>query len=157
MHAFDGGKLTNIQVATAAKGEKFTTLDGVTRTMPDGTLMIQSNRKKCGDCRDHGGAASEVGRGNGRPCYWNRRIFDAPTIRRAATAMGHRTKRARDLRSHLIRRIRCWGYSDSQACEGGTAGTDAGGHDQRLLSAPKQIKPITLDVAFASRIVGQGT
>jgi len=36
MHAFDGGKLTNIQWRRAAKGEKFTTLGGVTRTMPDG-------------------------------------------------------------------------------------------------------------------------
>ena len=43
MHAFDCSTIDRIEVATAKTGEKFTTLDGTVRTMPDGALMIQSN------------------------------------------------------------------------------------------------------------------
>ncbi|OQZ06396.1 MAG: hypothetical protein B6D36_05245, partial [Planctomycetes bacterium UTPLA1] len=56
MHAFDGARLTNIQVATASPKEKFTTLDGVSRTMPDGALMIQCDRKSVAIAGIMGGA-----------------------------------------------------------------------------------------------------
>lgn len=90
MHAFDGGKLDCIEVAAAAPAEKFTTLDGVDRTMPDGTLMIQSHRRSVAIAGIMGGADTEVNAAT-TELLLESANFDAATIRRAATAMGHRT------------------------------------------------------------------
>ncbi len=93
MHAFDGGKVPNVQVALASPGERFTTLDGVTRALPLNTLMIQSNRKSVAIAGIMGGAATEVGDKTDAVLLESAN-FDAATIRRAATAMGHRTEAA---------------------------------------------------------------
>jgi phenylalanyl-tRNA synthetase beta chain len=90
MHAFDASGLERIEVATAAPGEKFTTLDGVQRTMPEGTLMIQSNRRSVAIAGIMGGADTEVS-SQTTDLLLESANFEPATIRRAATAMGHRT------------------------------------------------------------------
>lgn len=90
MHAFDGARLGSIEVATAAPGEKFTTLDGVSRTMPDGALMIQSGRRSVAIAGIMGGADTEVTATTGELLLESAN-FEPAAIRRAATAMGHRT------------------------------------------------------------------
>ena len=60
MHAFDGEKVRQIEVAVAAPGDKFTTLDGVERTLPAGALMIQSKRRSVALAGIMGGADTEV-------------------------------------------------------------------------------------------------
>lgn len=90
MHAFDGGKLERIEVATAAPGEVFTTLDGVKRTMPEGTLMIQADRRSVAIAGIMGGADTEVNPAT-TELLLESANFEPATIRRAATAMGHRT------------------------------------------------------------------
>jgi len=90
MHAFDGGRLDRIEVAMAAPGEVFTTLDGVKRTMPEGTLMIQSQGKSVAIAGIMGGAETEVSPTT-TELLLESANFEPATIRRAATAMGHRT------------------------------------------------------------------
>ena len=60
MHAFDCAKIDRIEVAVAKPGEKFVTLDGFTRTMPEGALMIQCNRQSVALAGIMGGANTEV-------------------------------------------------------------------------------------------------
>jgi phenylalanyl-tRNA synthetase beta chain len=90
-HAFDGGKVERIEVAVARGGEGFTTLDGTARTLPAGTLMIQSARRNVALAGIMGGADSEV-----TPATTTMLLeaanFEPATIRRTASAMGHRTE-----------------------------------------------------------------
>lgn len=90
MHAFDGDGVERIEVGLTQAGDKFVTLDGVERTLPDGALMIMSGRKPVALAGIMGGLDTEI-----TPSTKNVLLesanFDAATIRRAATAMGHRT------------------------------------------------------------------
>jgi phenylalanyl-tRNA synthetase beta chain len=90
MHAFDAANIERIEVAVAKPGEKFTTLDGIVRTMPTGALMIQSNRRSVALAGIMGGADTEI-----KPTTTDLLLesanFEASTIRRCATALGHRT------------------------------------------------------------------
>lgn len=90
MHAFDGTHIDRIEVATAKTGEKFRTLDGFVRTMPEGALMIQSNRRSVALAGIMGGADTEI-TAKTESLLLESANFDAPTIRRCATALGHRT------------------------------------------------------------------
>jgi phenylalanyl-tRNA synthetase beta chain len=90
MHAFDAKTVDQIEVAPAASGEKFKTLDGVERTMPDGTLMIQCRGRSIAIAGVMGGAETEISDGTTEMLLESAN-FEAATIRRAATAMGHRT------------------------------------------------------------------
>jgi phenylalanyl-tRNA synthetase beta chain len=90
MHAFDASGLDRIEVALAAPGETFITLDGVSRVMPEGTLMIQSNRRSVAIAGIMGGAETEV-KAATTDLLLESANFEPATIRRAATAMGHRT------------------------------------------------------------------
>jgi len=90
MHAFDAGNIDRIEVAVAQPGEKFTTLDGLTRTLPAGALMIQSHRRSVALAGIMGGVETEI-----KPTTTDLLLesanFEASTIRRCATALGHRT------------------------------------------------------------------
>jgi phenylalanyl-tRNA synthetase beta chain len=155
MHAFDGGKLSNIQVATAAKGEKFTTLDGVTRSLPEGTLMIQSNRRSVAIAGIMGGASTEVGPST-QSVLLESANFDAPTIRRAATAMGHRTEASARFEKSLDPANTLLGIQRfHKLAKAELPGLTLAGTISDCYPGPKQIKRIALDIAFASRIVGQ--
>lgn len=90
MHAFDGRDIDRIEVATAGPGEKFTTLDGVARTMPEGALMIQCNRRSVALAGIMGGADTEV-TAQTNSLLLESANFEPATIRRCATTLGHRT------------------------------------------------------------------
>ena len=90
MHAFDGSRIDRIEVALAKAGEKFRTLDGLDRTMPEGALMIQCNRRSVALAGIMGGADTEI-TPKTNDLLLESANFDAATIRRCAVALGHRT------------------------------------------------------------------
>lgn len=154
MHAFDGTKVTNIQVAVATPGERFKTLDGIDRTLPDGALMIQSNRKNVAIAGVMGGADTEVGPDT-TTILLESANFDAPTIRRAATAMGHRTEASARFEKSLDPTNTLLGIARFHALAA------AERPQLKIASAlgdcyPKPIspKPITIDCDFAARFIG---
>ncbi|MFQ5501689.1 MAG: phenylalanine--tRNA ligase subunit beta [Phycisphaerae bacterium] len=155
MHAFDGAAIPNIQVAVARPGEKFTTLDDVTRTMPDGTLMIQCNHKSVAIAGIMGGAETEVS-DKTDTILLESANFDAATIRRAATAMGHRTEasarfeKSLDPANTLLGIARFHKLAAEQLTDLQLGGTLSDCHPN-----PKQPEPITLDCAFAARFIGK--
>lgn len=91
MHAFDGDVVKRIEVAVRAGGEKFTTLDGVERTLPPDAVMIQADRRDVALAGIMGGLHTEVGPQT-KTILLESANFDAATIRRCATALGHRTE-----------------------------------------------------------------
>jgi phenylalanyl-tRNA synthetase beta chain len=155
MHAFDGEKLSNIQVAAAAPNEKFTTLDGVTRTMPPDTLMIQCNRRSVAIAGVMGGAETEVSPAT-RTVLLESANFDAATIRRAATAMGHRTEASARFEKSLdpantvlgIARFHQLAMDELPDLKIASALSDC-------YPAPTKPATIELDCDFAARFIGK--
>ncbi len=90
-HAFDGDKLERIEVARAAGGEVFQTLDGVERTLPEAALMIQSNRSSVALAGIMGGLETEVSEQT-RSILLESANFEPAGIRRCAAALGLRTE-----------------------------------------------------------------
>ena len=155
MHAFDGARIPNIQVAAAAAGEKFITLDGMTRKMPPNTLMIQCNRKSVAIAGIMGGAETEV-TAKTDTVLLESANFDAATIRRAATAMGHRTEasarfeKSLDPANTVIGIARFHKLAGAELPDLQLASTLSDGYP-----APRTIEPIELDCTFAARIIGK--
>jgi len=90
-HAFDGEKLQRIEVGVAAAGTKFTTLDGVERSLPEGALMIQADRRHVALAGIMGGLETEVS-ANTTTILLESANFEPAGIRRCATALGLRTE-----------------------------------------------------------------
>ncbi|HNQ23768.1 MAG TPA: phenylalanine--tRNA ligase subunit beta [Phycisphaerae bacterium] len=90
MHAFDGSRVERIEVGWAAEGEVFRTLDGVERTLPPQTLMIQSQGRSIALAGIMGGLETEVSEAT-TSLLLESANFDAATIRRSAIALGLRT------------------------------------------------------------------
>jgi phenylalanyl-tRNA synthetase beta chain len=93
LHAFDvrtveGGRVI---VDTAAEGERFTTLDGVERVMPAGTLMIKDAVKSIGVAGVMGGLNSEVESGT-KNILIECAAFAGDGVRRTARKLGLRTE-----------------------------------------------------------------
>jgi phenylalanyl-tRNA synthetase beta chain len=155
MHAFDGAKLRNIQVATAAAGEKFTTLDGVTRTMPAGALMIQCDRKNVAIAGIMGGAATEVSPTT-ESLLLESANFDAATVRRAATAMGHRTEASARFEKSLDPANTLLGIARfHKLAKAELPGMALAGTLSDCYPAPKKIEAIELDCEYAARFIGK--
>ncbi len=155
MHAFDGATLPNIQVANAAPGEKFTTLDDVTRTMPPNTLMIQCNRKSVALAGIMGGAATEVS-DKTETVLLESANFDAATIRRAATAMGHRTEASSRFEKSLDPQNTVIGIARFHLlAKRELPGLKLASTLSDCYPAPQKPSPIELDCGFASRIIGR--
>ncbi|HEY3244826.1 MAG TPA: phenylalanine--tRNA ligase subunit beta [Phycisphaerae bacterium] len=91
MHAFDADKVRQIEVAVARPGERFVTLDGVERKLPDGALMIQSQRRNVAIAGVMGGRETEVSPQT-RAILLESANFEPATIRRCASALGLRTE-----------------------------------------------------------------
>jgi len=91
LHAFDGDLVRGIEVGLTRQGDKFTTLDGVQRTLPAGALMIMSNRKPVALAGIMGGLHTEV-TAKTTSILVESANFDGAAIRRAAAALGHRTE-----------------------------------------------------------------
>ncbi len=154
MHAFDGEKVSNIQVAMAKPDERFKTLDGVERTLPENTLMIQCDRKNIAIAGIMGGAESEVS-ARTTTILLESANFDAPTIRRAATGMGHRTEassrfeKSLDPENTVIGIARFHQLAMSELPEVTLASTLSDGYPR-----PSRPKAIAIDCDFAARFIG---
>lgn len=155
MHAFDGGRLSRIEVATASGGEKFRTLDGIERVMPAGTLMIQSGRKSVAIAGIMGGAETEVSAAT-TTVLLESANFDAATIRRAAAAMSLRTEasarfeKSLDPSNTVLAIGRFVQLAREQFPNLGFA--------SRLSDAyprPLTPRPIEVDAGFAARFIGK--
>ncbi len=90
MHAFDGDKVEGIEVGTVCAGTKFTTLDDVERTLPEGALMITSQRKPVALAGVMGGAETEITETT-RSMLLESANFHPYVIRKCANFLGHRT------------------------------------------------------------------
>lgn len=90
MHAFDGDKVDRIEVAAARAGDRFTTLDGVERTLPEGALMILSGGRPVALAGIMGGAATEVSPDT-RAVLLESANFHPHVIRKTANLLSHRT------------------------------------------------------------------
>ncbi len=154
MHAFDAAALPDIQVALAAPGERFTTLDGVTRTMPPNTLMIQSQRRSVAIAGIMGGAATEVGPAT-TTVLLESANFEPATIRRAATAMGHRTEASARFEKSLDPAHTVLGIARfHKLASAELPGLQLAGTLSDCYPAPQTPSPIELDCGFAARFIG---
>ncbi|MFQ5425271.1 MAG: phenylalanine--tRNA ligase subunit beta [Phycisphaerae bacterium] len=155
MHAFDGARLTNIQVARAAPGERFTTLDGVTRTMPANTLMIQCDRRSVAIAGIMGGAETEVSAAT-ETILLESANFDAATIRRAATAMGHRTEASARFEKSLDPAHTVLGIARfHRLAQRELPGLELASTLSDCYPKPAAVPQIALDCDFASRFIGR--
>ncbi|MEE8171023.1 MAG: phenylalanine--tRNA ligase subunit beta, partial [Phycisphaerae bacterium] len=157
MHAFDAAGLACIEVAQAAKGERFRTLDGVERVMPAGTLMIQSRRKSVAIAGIMGGAATEISPST-KEMLLESANFDPATIRRAATVMGCRTEASARFEKSLdpnltVSAIARFVHLARQELSDLTLTSKL----SDCYPAPLEIPRITLDPAHVARMIGQPT
>lgn len=90
MHGFDGDNIKRIEVGCVETGHKFTTLDNVERTLPEGALMILSDRKPIALAGIMGGADTEIS-DTTQSILLESANFNPYVIRKAATHMAHRT------------------------------------------------------------------
>lgn len=90
MHCYDERVVKNIVVDLANKGDKFTTLDGVERTLNDDTLMISNGDEYFGIAGVMGGMASEVLEDT-NAVFLESANFQAGSIRKTAVSLGLRT------------------------------------------------------------------
>ena len=111
MHAYDAATLAGPAVmARAARsgGEALVTLDGVTRTVPEGTLVIADAERAIGIAGVMGGEATEVGEGTTDvflECAW----FDPRRIRASRRALNLPT----DASQRFERGTDRWGAVDA--------------------------------------------
>ena len=92
MHAYDLDTIEDreIIVRTAAKGEKFTTLDGQERQMDESVLMICDGRKSIGSAGIMGGENSMI-TDDVHTMLFEAACFDGTNIRKSSKKVGLRT------------------------------------------------------------------
>lgn len=90
MHAFDAGKVRQVEVDFAAEGEKFKTLDGVERTLTRSDLMIKSKGSSVALAGVMGGLETEVTPST-KSLLLESANFNGVTVRRTASRLGLRT------------------------------------------------------------------
>ncbi len=93
LHAFDSSQITSnhIIVKEAAKAEKFVTLDGKKRRLPEGALMIADNKKYVALAGIMGGQNSEISN-NSTEIILESANFKASSIRNTSQALGLRSE-----------------------------------------------------------------
>lgn len=91
-HAFDIDiiKGKNVTLRESAKGEQVTTLDGVTRTMPENTIVLEDEAGVFDLCGIMGGQRSSIG-DETKNIWLHCAIFEKIRVRRSSLALGHRT------------------------------------------------------------------
>ena len=96
LHAFDISAVApkdgkhHVVVRTATQGEKFTTLDGVERTLSDTTLLIADHEKPIGIAGIMGGEDSRITEET-KTILFESANFDPANIRQSARFLGMRT------------------------------------------------------------------
>ena len=91
MHAFDSRSVANIEVGLAKDEDKFTTLDGIERTLTNETLMIKNNNKYFAIAGIMGGLDSEI-LPDTNSLILESACFEASCIRKSSTKLGLRTE-----------------------------------------------------------------
>ncbi|MBU1203404.1 phenylalanine--tRNA ligase subunit beta [Patescibacteria group bacterium] len=93
MHAFDSSHIEDhhIVIKQAAKGEKFVTLDGESRKLPEGALMIADSHKYVALAGIMGGQNSEIS-ADTTDIILESANFKASSIRHTSVAMGLRSE-----------------------------------------------------------------
>ncbi len=88
MHAFDLDKIkADIEIRKARKGEVIKTIDGVNRTLEDGTLVIADNKGPIAIAGVMGGLDTEVS-GRTKNILLESACFDSVSVRRASRMLG---------------------------------------------------------------------
>jgi len=93
IHAFDIREITGgeINVDTAAAGEKFTTLDSAERLLPDGALMIKDGMRSVAVAGVMGGLNSEI-TADTKMILIEAASFSKNSVRQTSKALGIRTE-----------------------------------------------------------------
>lgn len=91
MHSFNGSKVESITVRDVEKDTPFTTLDGVERVLPTGTMVIDLNSEIGAIAGIMGGLSSEI-EDNTTSTFLESASFDAVKVRKTATALGLRSE-----------------------------------------------------------------
>ena len=92
LHAYDLGKLADARVVVrrAEAGERFRTLDGVEREIPEGTVMVADGSGNVGVAGVMGGLDSEVS-GSTTDVFIEGAYWNPADVRRASKALGLQT------------------------------------------------------------------
>lgn len=91
MHAFDGDKVTQIEVENAKEGEEFVTLDGQTRILSQNDIMIKSKGENVCIGGVMGGLDSEIV-DDSKNLLLESATFDCASIRKTANRLGLRSE-----------------------------------------------------------------
>jgi len=155
MHAFDGEKISRVEVAVAAPREKFTTLDGVTRSMPGNALMIQSGRKSVAIAGIMGGAETEVSKDT-ETILLESANFEAAAVRRAAVALGLRTEASARFEKSLDPEQTVLGIGRfHKLAKAELPGLALTSTLSDCYPNPRTPEPIPLDCDVAARVIGK--
>src|SRR3989344_2051896 len=95
MHTFDFDKINGAKMVLreARQGEKITTLDGITRILPQGAIVIEDAKRLIDLCGIMGGANSRVSRRTKRVVIFVQG-YDPAQIRKTTQTLGFRTEAA---------------------------------------------------------------
>ena len=91
MHAFDSRTVKDIEIGLAKAGDKFETLDGITRTLTDKDLMIKNGGEYFAVAGVMGGLSSEIV-ADTSSIILESATFEASGVRKTATSLGLRTE-----------------------------------------------------------------
>lgn len=91
MHSFNGAKVDSILVRDVEKDTGFTTLDGVERVLPKGTMVIDLNSQIGAIAGIMGGLSSEI-EDDTTSTFLESANFDCVKVRKTATALGLRSE-----------------------------------------------------------------
>ena len=91
MHAFDSRVVNTIEIGLANDGDKFTTLDGVERTLTANDLMIKNDGKHIAIAGVMGGLDSEIVEDT-NSIVLESACFEPSTVRKTAISQGLRTE-----------------------------------------------------------------
>ncbi len=93
LHAFDKRFIQNVEVSSLREDSSFTTLDGVERNLPKGTLMIRNGSTPVAIAGIMGGLNSEI-KDDTTSVFLESASFDSTLIRKSAISIGLRTDAA---------------------------------------------------------------
>lgn len=91
MHSFNGSKVKSILVRDVDTDTPFTTLDGVERVLPAGTMVIDLNSEIGAVAGVMGGLSSEI-EGDTNTTFIESANFDSAKVRKTAIALGLRSE-----------------------------------------------------------------
>lgn len=91
MHSFNGAKVESVLVHDVDNDTPFKTLDGVERTLPAGTMVIDLNSEIGAIAGIMGGLSSEI-ESDTSSTFLESATFDAVKVRKTATALGLRSE-----------------------------------------------------------------